>query len=304
MAHSHSHATDINRESQKRVLWIALGLNATYMVVEVIGGLVFNSLALLSDAVHMFSDVAGLAVALVALKLLQRPRSARHTYGLQRAEVLGALLNTVFLLAVVIWVVFEAVQRFQHPEPVEGAGLLIVAVIGLAINLGSAYMLFRKKGHSLNMRGAFIHMTADAAGSVGAIIAGIAVLGWGADWVDPAASLAIAGLVVWSTYGLLRDTLHVLLEGTPKGIDPAKVVAALTRTAGVKSVHHLHIWSLASDTSALSAHVVLEGQVNLHVAQLKCEELKKVLQDQFGIEHVTLETECHDCEILPESASP
>lgn len=303
MGAEHNHSK-ITRADQVRVLKIALVLNASYMFVEVVGGVVFNSLALLADAVHMFSDVVGLVIALIAFKLLQRPKSVKHSYGLQRSEVLGALLNAVFLLAVVIWVVFEATRRLQSPEPVEGGGLLIVATIGLAINLGSAVLLARKQGGSLNMRGAFIHMAADAAGSVSAIIAGIAIVAGGAVWVDPVASLAISVLIVWSTYGLLRDTLHVLLEGTPKGIDPAKVKAALTKPKGIKSVHHLHIWSLASDTPALSAHVVMEGKVNLHVAQLKCDELKKIMHDQFGIEHVTLETECHNCEIVPEVVTP
>lgn len=303
MSAGYNHGT-VSRSAQTTALKIALILNATYMLVEVVGGLAFKSLALLADAVHMFSDVAGLAIALIAFKLLQRPRSAKHSYGMQRAEVLGALLNGAFLLAVVIWVVVEAIRRLQNPEPIGGVGLLVVAVIGLGINLGSAVLLARKQGGSLNMRGAFIHMVADAAGSVAAIIAGLAVIFWGANWVDPAASLAIAALIVWSTYGLLKDILHVLLEGTPKGIDPAKVEAALTSQPGVKSVHHLHIWSLASDTPALSAHVVLEGKVNLHVAQLKCDELKRVLHDEFGIEHITLEMECHDCEIVLESAHP
>ena len=291
------------RAAQRRALWISMAANAAFMAVEVAGGLAFRSLALLADAAHMVTDVVGLAVALTAQSLVERRASARHTYGLQRAEVLGAQANGITLLAVAGWITFEAVHRIGEPRDVVGAGLLGVAAVGLAVNLASAVVLARAGGQSLNMRGALVHMASDAAGSVGAIVAGIAVVAWRADWVDPAASILIAALVLAAAWGLLRDTTHVLLEGTPRGMDPVAVEAALAGADEVEAVHHLHLWNLASDVPALSAHVVLRGEVTLHDAQESGDRLKALLEDRFGISHAPLELECHPCAPQPESGA-
>jgi cobalt-zinc-cadmium efflux system protein len=280
-------------------LWIALVANGGFLVVEVAGGLAFRSLALLADAAHMLSDVAGLVIALVAQRLQDRPATPKHSYGMQRAEVLGAQAIGVILLAVSGWIVFEAVRRIGEPAHVAGGGVLIVATLGLAVNVGSAVILARAQGGSLNMRGAFLHMALDAAGSVAAIVAGIAVLVWGAEWVDPVVSIAIAALVLWSAWGLLRDTAQVLLEGTPRGMDANKVEAALLADKDVEAVHHLHLWNLASDVPALSAHIVLEGEWSLHDAQTSGDRLKAMLEHDYGIGHSTLELECHPCDPTP-----
>jgi cobalt-zinc-cadmium efflux system protein len=332
------------RGVQRRALRLALGANAAFLVVEVIGGLLFNSLALLADAAHMLSDVAALAIALVALHLTERPATVRHSYGLQRAEVLGAQANGLILVAVSGWIVVEAIRRLTSPaEEVAGAGVLVVASVGLLINLGSAVVLARAGGlghsghrhephdqgdddrahtgaedgahtgadehphhrpptRSLNMHGAYLHMVADAAGSVAALVAGVAIVVWGADWADPVASLAVAVLVLWSAWGLLRDTAHVLLEGTPMGVDPEAVEAALLADPEVVAVHHLHVWNLASDVPSLTAHVVLRPDMTLHEAQTSGGRLKALLNERFGIGHATLELECHACEPVPGSA--
>jgi cobalt-zinc-cadmium efflux system protein len=284
------------RSAQRSALWIALVINAAYLVVEVIGGLAFNSLALLADAGHMLSDVVGLGIALVAQSLTARPASARHSYGLQRAEVLGALANGVILIAVVGWIVYESVQRIVDPEPVSGTGVLIVATIGLLVNVGSAVILAQARGRSLNMQGAFLHMVSDAAGSVAVMIAAVAVIRWNATWVDPLASIAIGLLVLAATWGLLRDTVQVLMEGVPRGMQAEKVEGAIESHPFVESVHHLHLWNLASDVPALSAHVVLAGELHLHEAQQRGDAVKEMLRNDFGIEHSTLEIECHPCE--------
>jgi cobalt-zinc-cadmium efflux system protein len=296
-----SHAQDhyhlpTSRSAQKRALRLALGVNACYLVAEIVGGLMFGSLALLADAGHMLSDVFGLGVAIGAHGLVGRPASARHTYGLQRTEVLGALANGVILVGVVVWIGMEAIQRLAAPPAVAGGGLLAVATFGLAVNLSSAWLLRRERGHSLNMQGAYVHMLSDAIGSLAAIAAGVSVFVWDANWVDPAASLVIAGIIVWATWGLLRDSINVLLEATPRGMDHAAVEGALTEQPGVESVHHLHLWNLASDVRALSAHVVLEGPLDLHEAQNRGDGLKEMLSERFGVEHTTLELECHNCE--------
>jgi cobalt-zinc-cadmium efflux system protein len=244
----------------------------------------------------MATDVAGIAIALVAQALAARPASARHTYGLQRAEVLGALANGVVLVATAGWIFYEAVQRLGTPESVNGGGVVVVATLGLAVNIASAWGLRRVAGESLNLRGAYLHMVLDAAGSVGAIVAGLAVLLAGADWVDPFVSIFVGLLVLWSTWSLLRDTVQVLLEGTPRGLSVADVEAAIGGQVGVREVHHVHVWDLASETPALSAHVVLDGEPTLHDAQLRGDGLKTMLAERFGIVHATLELECHDCE--------
>ena len=293
--HDHQHIGTVSQQRQ-RVLRFALYANAAYMLAEVAGGIAFGSLALLADAAHMLSDVAGLGIALLAQRLIDKPVSVRHTFGLQRAEVLGAQANGVLLLATAGWILFEAVRRIGDPPEVTGPGLLIVATIGLVVNVVSAIMLARASGKSLNMRGAYVHMLADAAGSVGAIVAGLAVTFAGADWVDPVASLFIAALVVWTSWGLLRDTTHVLLEGTPDDIDPQQVERRLAAAPGVRSVHHIHLWHLTSESTALSAHIVLDGEPSLHQAQARGDDIKRMLADSFAIRHTTLELECHECD--------
>jgi cobalt-zinc-cadmium efflux system protein len=294
--HGHDHDHAVVRAGQRGALAVTLVINAAFLVVEVIGGIAFDSLALLADGVHMFTDVAALAVALLALRLTSRPSTARLTFGLERAEVLGALVNGLTLLAASGWIVFEAIRRIGDPADVEGAGVLVVASIGVVINLGSALVLLRSQGRSLNMRGALVHMVMDAVGSFGAMVAATAVLLWDATWADPVASLIIALLVVYSGFRLLADTVHVLLEGAPSGMDREEVEATLLAESGIDAVHHLHLWSLASDVPALSAHVVLAGEVSLHEAQQRGDDLKQKLATKHGIVHATLELECHPCE--------
>jgi cobalt-zinc-cadmium efflux system protein len=294
--HAHGPTRPEGRTRQRRALLVALLANAGFLVAEVVGGIAFNSLALLADAAHMASDVAGLAIALGAQSLMDRPATTRHSFGLKRAEVLGAQVNGLLLAGVSVWIIVEALRRLDSPVDVGGGGVVVIATLGLAVNVASAVVLFRARGTSLNMRGAFLHMASDAAGSVAAIVAGVAVLVWNADRVDPIASIVVALLVLWSCWGLLRDTTHVLLEGTPRGIDPEAVRGALRDEATVEAVHHVHLWSLASDEPALSAHVVLAGEVTLHDAQERGNELKAMLARRFGIEHATLELECHPCD--------
>jgi cobalt-zinc-cadmium efflux system protein len=210
--------------------------------------------------------------------------------------VLAAQANGLALVAVAAGIVVVAVHRIGTPVAVVGPGLLTVATAGLVVNVVSARTLHGSMGANLNVRAAFIHMVSDAAGSVAAIVAGIGVVVWNARGVDPVASIVIAVLVLWSAFRLLRDTAHVLLEGTPRGMDPTSVERALAADDAVEAVHHLHLWNLASDVPALSAHVVLRGEVTLHDAQEHGNRLKRVLIAEFGIEHTTLELECHPCD--------
>ena len=284
------------RGRQRRVLRLVLTANAGFLVVEVVGGIAFGSLALLADAAHMLSDVAALTIALVAQTLAGRPATDRHSFGMKRAEVVGAQANGVILAASSGWIVFEAVRRIGEPTEVDGFGLLVVATVGLVVNLVSALALARVSAGNLNLRGAMLHLFADAAGSVAAMVAGVAVLVAGADWVDPAVSILIAVLVLWAALRLVSEANGVVMMATPASVDPQAVVARLCAEPGVVDVHHLHVWSLASDSPTMSAHVVLENDLMLHEAQERGDTLKDLLADDFGIEHVTLELECHECE--------
>jgi cobalt-zinc-cadmium efflux system protein len=301
VAHNHAHTAPADgtpelHRTRVRALQIALAANAAFFGVQLVAGIAFGSLALIADSAHMASDVVALALALLAQRLILRPASARNTYGMQRAEVLAAQLNAAALLLVSGWVIYEAIQRFSNPEPIDGLGVVIVGLLGLAVNAGSAWVIARSSGDSLNLRGAFLHLASDAAGSVGVVVAGLVVITTGAEWVDPLVSILISVLVLVAAWQLLRDATRVLLEGAPKGLDVAAVEQALTTADGVDAVHHLHIWSIGSETPALSAHVVLGGELTLHEAQSRGEELKAELVKQFGIEHATLELECHTCD--------
>jgi cobalt-zinc-cadmium efflux system protein len=290
-SHAFEHGGDIGRPGQRRALGWALGVNAGLLVVEIVGGIAFGSLALLADAAHLVSDVAGLGIALAALVLTARPVSSRHSFGFARAEVMAAQVSALLLLGAGVWIMYEAATRLGAPVAVKGAGLAVVATLGLLVNAGSAVVIRRAQGESLNMRASFVHLATDAAGSLGALAAGVAIWAWGWASADTIVSMATAALVLWTGWGLLRDSTHVLMEGTPRGLDPAQVIAAIGEVDGVVGVHHLHLWNLASDVPALLVHVALSGQPTLRQAQHTGEKVKAVLAEQFSLINVTLELE-------------
>jgi len=281
---------------RRRALWWSVGLNGALFVLEIAGGLAFHSLALLADGAHLLTDVVGLGLALVAERLAARPATDRHTYGWQRAEVLAGLANGVILIVASCAIAWEAISRLAHPVDVAGLGVIVVASAGLAANLISAALLRRVMGRSMNVRAAWLHMVADALGSVAAILSGVAVLVWQAHWADPVASLVVTGLLLAATWGLLRDAVQVLLEGVPSDLTPAAITEALRADPAVADVHHLHVWALTQESSALSAHVVLRGTPSLSEAQVDGARLKHLLADRFGVHHSTLELEGQACD--------
>jgi len=289
--HAFSHEPGQPRTGQLRALSWALGVDLGLLVVEALGGLVFHSLALFADAAHLVSDVAGLGIGLLALRLTARPVSARHSFGLARAEVLAAQASVLLLLGAGGWILVESLGRIRNPVFVNGAGLAVVATVGLAVNLGSALLIHRSVGASLNMWASFVHLATDAVGSVGSIIAGVLIVGWSLQRADPVVSMTTAILVLWAGWGLLRDTTHVLMEGSPRGLDPELVRDAILSVDCVGDVHHLHLWNLASDIAALSAHVVVTGEPTLRDAQGTARQVKEVLAEQFEVTNVTLELE-------------
>ena len=291
MAHEHGHGHGHGTGS---VLAWALGANSVLLVVQVLGVLAFASLALAADAVHQGSDVLALTIAVVAIAVSRRAASGRYSYGLRRAEVMGALLNAVLLVAAAGWIVVEASRRIGDAPDVDGWGVAVVALAGLAVNGGSAWLLGRTGDRSLNVQGAALHLLGDAAGSFGALVAGLSMVLWDAAWVDPAVSYLIAALLLWSGVGLIRRTTRILLEGAPGGIDVDGLSALMTAHEQVDDVHHLHVWAVDSTLVALSAHVVVAADT-LHDAQIVAAELEARLAEQ-GVAHATLALECHPCE--------
>ena len=250
---------------------------------------------MLADAAHLTSDVLALGLALAALAFAQRPPTERHTYGFERAEVLAAQANGLLLAAGAIAIVVEAVRRLGNPHHLVAGGVLAVGIAGVVVNVVSALTLARTAHGNLNLRAALWHLALDALGSLAVVVAAIGALAFGAHSLDPIASLAIALLVLVGAWRVLRDASRVLLEAVPHGVDVGVVQDALAAEDGVEAVHHMHVWSLGSESSALSAHVVLSGPLSLHDAQERAAGLKTMLADRFGIQHATLEVECHAC---------
>lgn len=284
MGHQHNHAAGAN----SKMLTIALALTATFMVAEVVGGIYFNSLALLSDAAHMMTDVAALCIALIAIKMGQRPADQKRSFGYQRFEILAAAFNALLLFLVAIYIGIEAIDRFRTPQEVQSWGMLIVAALGLVINLISMRLLSVSKDKSFNVKGAYLEVWADILGSIGVIGGALAIKFTGWTWIDPVIAVLIGLWVLPRTWILLRGTINVLLEGVPAGIDLAEVRAALRQLDGVADVHDLHIWSISNDSINATAHIVVSDQSNpAAVRQAVC----SLLHDRYGIEHSIVQTE-------------
>ncbi|MGH8678280.1 MAG: cation diffusion facilitator family transporter [Burkholderiales bacterium] len=287
-AHTHHHHSEPGQsETGIRVLMLALFATAGFAVVELIAGWRFGSLALMSDSGHMFSDAAALGVAALAVWIARRPAGARHSYGFSRAEIVAAFVNGLALLIVVVLIFVESVRRLLDPPPVAGLGVAVVALLGLIINLAVVYLLGRGE-RSLNMRAATLHVLGDLIGSVAALTAGAVV--YFTDWrpIDPLLSIVIGVLILASTIRLLRDAVHILMEGVPSEIRLAEVGHALAGLEGVRSVHDLHIWSIDSGQSALSAHVDI---ANLRRWPMILEAARRLVRERYGIGHVTLQPE-------------
>ncbi|MGH0028769.1 MAG: cation diffusion facilitator family transporter [Myxococcota bacterium] len=282
--YGHAHAAGATR----RRLAIALVLAAGYMVAEVVGGLWTGSLALLADAGHMLSDTAALALALFAAWVASRPSGQRWTSGRARAEILAALAQGVALVGVSVMIATEAVERFGAPREVAGAPMLAIATGGLLVNLVCLRVLASGREASLNVRGAWLHVLSDALGSVGAMTAGGLIWAFGWHWADPAVSLVICGLVLFSAWHLLREAVDVLMEAAPREIDVEDVRGALVDVTEVRSVHDLHVWTVGSGQVALSCHVVVPSE---HGASDLLSEIYRVLGSRFGIDHATIQVE-------------
>ena len=276
------------RAHDRWALRIAIGLTGSFFIIELIGGWLTNSLALVSDAAHMFTDVAALSLSLFALWVASRPPSESKTFGYQRAEILAALVNGLALCLVVVWIVHEAYQRLRMPEPVHSGAMMLVATGGLLINLVCAWLLVPRSETSLNLRAAFLHVLADLLGSLGAIAAGAIMLvtGWFA--ADAVAAIFIAILVLVSAWSLIREALDILMEAVPRHIDFQRLRKGLERVPGTNRVHDLHVWTLTTGQYALSAHAVIDGSID---GERILEQMRQLLETRFDVRHVTIQLE-------------
>ena len=286
MSEDHKHDHSHSHQSNRRRLIAVLALTFTYMLAEAIGGFVTNSLALLSDAGHMLADVASLGLALVALWFAARPATAKKTYGYYRMEILAALANGAALVVISLLISYEAFQRIKTPQDVKGLEVMVIAIGGLAINAVSAIVLHGASEHNLNMRGAFLHVIGDALGSVGAVVAGVVIWRWGWVLADPLISVAMCLLIIYSSWQLIRESVNILLEGTPSHINIRAVAESMQRVPGVIDVHDLHVWTISSGLEALSAHVTIESGIS-HRAAL--ESLQERCRSDFNIRHLTIQ---------------
>lgn len=293
MGHDHSHHEGHDhgghsRGAGRRALTFVFFLTTAFLGLEVVGGFLTGSLALLADAGHMASDAVSLGLALFAVWLAERPATPRRSFGYKRAEILAALANGVTLVAVSVWIFVEAFRRLQDPQPILGGWMMAVAVVGLLVNVAGAVVLSRSGGESLNVEGALRHVLADLLGSVGVIVAAGIILLTGWRYADPLVSAVIGVLVLASSWKLLRDSTNILLEATPRGVDAEKVGRRMASAPGVEEVHDLHIWTITSGFPALSAHILVGRDENCHARR---RDLEGVLAHDFGIEHTTLQVD-------------
>ncbi|MBJ2269086.1 cation transporter [Pseudomonas sp. MF6772] len=287
MSAGHSHATV--RAGHERKLWMALGLTGSFMIAEVIGAFVTGSLALLSDAAHMMTDALALAISLVAIQVAKRAADRKRTFGYARFEILAAAFNALLLFGVAFYILYEAYLRLQAPAEIQSTGMLVIAVLGLIVNLISMRLLSAASGESLNVKGAYLEVWSDMLGSIGVIIAAVLIMltGWG--WVDSVVAAAIGFWVVPRTWTLLKASMNVLLQGVPDGIDIDAVEQAIHAVPGVREVHDLHIWALTSGKNVLSTHLVVDPAQGSEQQVLA--QVTELLHEQFDISHVTIQIE-------------
>ncbi|MFB0505184.1 MAG: cation diffusion facilitator family transporter [Thermodesulfobacteriota bacterium] len=297
MKQDHIHPFDHARSSSvhQRNLLIALFVTGTIMVAEVIGGLLSNSLALLSDAGHMFMDILALLLSFFALRFATRPATEKQTFGFYRLEILAALVNGTVLLALSLFIFYEAYQRFIEPQEIKGLLMVGVAAIGLGANIVSALVLRAGSHESLNVKGAFLHVVGDLLSSAGVILGGAIILFTGWERVDSIISFVIGGIILIGAYNLVMESVHILLESTPKDVSLNEVIQEVKAIEGVRDLHHVHLWTITSGIYALSAHVLIEDQMTSRSSQI-LEDINTFLGERFNIDHTTIQFECEACE--------
>ena len=294
----HTHGTLSLISTNQRRLLVALSITGLMTIVELAGGLISNSLALIGDAGHMFTDTLALGLSLFALNLAKRPASQTKTYGYYRAEILAALVNGTILILVSGYIFYEAYHRFVEPPEVRGGLMLIVAVIGLAANVVGISILRSAGRRNLNVKGAFLHMWSDTLSSLGVIAAGAIILLTGRTIADPIISIIIGLLILRGAGGLVWESINILLEAVPKHLDMSRINDAVRKIKGVRDIHDVHLWAITSGMYAMSCHLLIEDQMVSNCTQI-VEDVNKTLSQEFGISHSTVQLECEECENSP-----
>jgi cobalt-zinc-cadmium efflux system protein len=295
--HDHDHAHGFMQSSAggQRDLLIALSITLLMMVAEVIGGLLSNSLALLSDAGHMLTDNLALLLSFFAMKFATMPATDRRTFGFYRLEILAALLNGVVLVLVSLYIMYEAYQRMIHPQPVQGQLMLVIAIIGLVANIVGAFFLFKHSHTSLNIRGAYLHIVGDALSSIGVVIGGIVIIYTGWYLIDPLLSILISLVIVYGSWSLVKESVNILLESVPAHLNIDTVAGEIAKVKGVREAYHLHVWTITSGVYAMSAHVLVDDQPVSGSRDI-IDEIKALVAKKFNIIHSTIQLECDRCE--------
>lgn len=288
----HNHGNSTSNHANKRTLTISLILISTYMIVEVIGGLLTNSLALLADAGHMLSDAISLFIALMAFTFSNKVANYQKTYGYKRFEILAAVFNGATLIGISVYIIYEAIGRFRNPAAIASDGMLLVAFIGLLVNIAVAWIMLRGSDvkNNLNMRGAFLHVLSDMLGSVGAIVAALLIKYFGWNWTDPLASILVSILILRSGYMVTKSSVNVLMEGTPENVDIEKVIKKIRATDGILSIHDLHIWTITSGLNVLTCHAVVDKTLNIEESERMLFKIEADLRE-LNIHHSTIQLE-------------
>jgi cobalt-zinc-cadmium efflux system protein len=307
--HEHGHEHDITQGLSKvpgggkKDLLIAFSITLLMMVAEVIGGLLSNSLALLSDAGHMLTDNLALLLSFFAMTFASLPATDRKTFGFYRLEILAAFVNGIVLVVISLYIIYHAYLRMIHPQPVQGTLMLVIAVIGLVANIIGALFLFKHSHTSLNIRGAYLHIVGDALSSVGVVIGGVIILYTGWYLIDPILSIMISLVIIYGAWSLVKESVNILLESAPAHINIDTIAAEIAKIKGVREAYHIHLWSITSGVYALSAHVLIDDQMVSDSRELN-DRIRKLLSEKFKILHSTLQLECEKCDMNPSCSLP
>ncbi|MGI6521372.1 MAG: cation diffusion facilitator family transporter [Fermentimonas sp.] len=293
--HAHNHHAHAENLRGKKLLWVTL-LNFSISVVQVVGGIVSNSLSLISDAIHNLGDTSAIFIAFLAGKHAAKKPDAQKTFGYKRAEILAALFNGVVLIAICIFLFVEAYKRFINPQPIKGGVMLTVAVFGLLANLISVLVLQKEKSHNLNVRAAYLHLLGDTLSSVAVIAGGIAIIVWDVYWIDPLVTVAVGVYITYHTWGVVRQTVDILMQATPRHINIQKIKQEVETLPQVENLHHLHVWQMDDEQVHLEAHLNISRDMPLSEAQTVRHNVETLLKDKFNIGHVTLQIEYKGCE--------
>jgi cobalt-zinc-cadmium efflux system protein len=309
--HEHDHGHDLSHGHEKlrapaggqRDLLIALSITVLMMIAEVVGGILSNSLALLSDAGHMFTDNLALLLSFFAMKFATMPATEKKTFGFYRLEILAALLNGIVLVLVSLYIMYESYLRMIHPQPVAGQLMLIVAFLGLVANVIGAFFLFKHSHASLNIRGAYLHILGDALASIGVVIGGVIIIYSGWYLIDPILSMVISLIIIYGAWSLVKESVNILLESVPSHIDIDTVTAEIAQVKGVREAYHIHIWAITSGVYSMSAHVLIDDQLVSGCRNI-VDEIRELLSKKFNILHSTIQLECDRCEMSPVCSLP